>query len=146
MGRYERLAVHNKVYWHWRGTAAPEAEYAHTFVCSVNGAAETGELVNIDGNCNRVSGSLYGHERVIFVIGNNKLAPDLEQALWRARNVAAPLNARRLGKKTPCAAGDEVRCYDCSSPDRICRALTVLWRAPTGAKYEVLLINEDLGY
>lgn len=146
MGLYERLAAHNKAVWHWRGATADEARGAEAYICSVNGASETGELVNIDGNGNRLSGMLFGHKRVILVIGKNKLAPTLDEAICRARNVAAPLNARRLGRKTPCAMGDEVRCFDCDSPERICRAMTVLWRAPTGAEYEVLLVDEALGY
>ena len=146
MGLYERLAAHNKAIWHWRGDTPADAAGADVYVCSVNAAAMTGELVNIDGNANRLSGSLYGHGRVIFVVGKNKLAPDLDGAIRRARNVAAPLNARRLKRKTPCAMGDEVRCFDCNSPERICKAMTVLWRAPGGAQYEVLLVDEALGY
>lgn len=146
MGLYERLGAHNKVYWHWMGATVDDAADAEVYLCSVNGAAETGELINIDGSCNRVAGSLHGHKKVIFVIGANKVAPTFEQALWRARNVAAPLNARRLKRKTPCATGDELRCFDCDSPERICRALTVLWRAPSSAQYEVLLVDEELGY
>ena len=67
-------------------------------------AVETGELINIDGNGNRVASSLYGHKKVWFIVGRNKLAPTYEEALWRARNIAAPKNAQRLGWKTPCAA------------------------------------------
>ena len=74
------------------------------------------------------------------------MAPDYDAALWRARNVAAPLNARRLGRNTPCAQGDEIKCYNCKSPERICRALTVLWRVPGGSQYEVVLVDEELGY
>lgn len=146
MGLYERLSARNKTVWHWRGAAPADAEGAEVYICSVNGAAETGELVNIDGNGNRLAGSLYGHKRVILIIGKNKLAPTLDAAIRRARNVAAPLNARRLGRKTPCAMGEEVRCFDCDSPERICKAMTVLWRAPGGAAYEVLLVDEALGY
>ena len=77
--------------------------------------------------------------------GKNKLAEDYDKALWRARNIAAPKNAFRLKTKTPCAEmGDQ--CYDCKSPARICRALSVLWCAPTGSQYEVVLVKEDLGY
>lgn len=146
MGLYERLAPHNKAIWHWRGGDNADAAGTEVYICSVNGAAETGELVNIDGNGNRLSGTLFGHKRVILVIGRNKVAPTLDGAIRRARNVAAPLNARRLGRKTPCAMGEEARCFDCDSPERICRAMTVLWRAPTGAAYEVLLVDEELGY
>ena len=146
MGLYERLGAHNTVYWHWKGNTPADARQADYYLTSVNGVAETGELVNIDGTCNRVSESLFGHKKVYFVIGSNKIAPDYDAALWRARNVAAPLNARRLDRKTPCAMGTELKCYDCKSPERICNALTVLWHAPGGAQCEVVIVDEELGY
>ena len=102
MGLYERLSEHNTVYWHWRTndtetrTAAAGAE---VYLCSVNGLAETGELINIDGSGNRVAATLYNHDRVVFVVGANKIAEDYERAMHRARNIAAPLNTRRLGLK-----------------------------------------------
>ena len=152
LGLYEMLGEHNTVVWHWRvpeGRTADElrreAASAEVYVSSVNGLAETGEIVNIDGSGNRVASTIYGHKKVWFIVGENKLAPDLEGALHRARNVAAPKNAQRLGVKTPCAERGD-KCYDCHSPARICRALSVLWEAPRGSEYEVVLIGEDLGY
>ena len=115
------------------------------YVTSVNGLAETGELVNIDGIGNRVAGTLFGHRKVWFVVGRNKLAPTYEEALWRARNIGAPKNAQKLHKKTPCAVRAD-RCYDCKSPDRICRGLVVLWEAISGMEMEVVLIDEELGF
>ena len=88
--------------------------------------------------------TLYGHQKVYFVIGTNKIAPDYDAALWRARNIAAPLNARRLERKTPCVKAG--RCMNCSSPERICRGLVVLWEAISGMKMEVVLIDEELGF
>ena len=140
----ERLAKHNTVLWHWAGSTTQDAAGAQVYLTSVNGAAETGELINIDGTGNRVASTLYGHKKVYFVIGANKLAPTRDEALWRARNIAAPLNARRLEKKTPCAVNGD-RCYDCKSPDRICRGLVELWGPMMGMETEVVLINEDLG-
>ena len=146
MGLYDRLAQHNQVYWHWQG--GPEqrdkAAGADVYLTSANGLAETGEILNIDGTGNRVASTLYGHKKVYFVIGANKLAPTRDEALWRARNIAAPLNARRLEKKTPCAVNGD-QCYDCKSPDRICRGLVELWGPMMGMETEVVLINEDLG-
>jgi hypothetical protein len=78
-------------------------------------------------------------------VGKNKLAKDYDAALWRARNVASPKNAKRLGMKTPCAVNAD-KCYNCASPDRICRALSVLWEKPMRSDVEILLIGEDLGY
>ena len=152
MGLYERLQAHNTAVWHWRAET-PEAAAqlrkkaltADVYLTSVNGLAETGELINIDGTGNRVAATLYGHEKVYFVVGRNKVAPTYDDALWRARNIAAPKNAMRLGKKTPCAARGD-RCYDCASPERICRGLAVLWEPMGGMEMEVVLVDEDLGY
>ena len=80
-----------------------------------------------------------------FVVGKNKVAENFEKALWRARNIAAPKNAQRLGMKTPCAVKGD-KCYDCSSPDRICRGFLTLELPPMGTEVEVVIINEDLGY
>ena len=146
MDLWERLRTHNQVYSHLHGfPLGPEAAEAQVYVTSVNGLAETGELINIDGAGNRVAGSLFGHEKVYFLVGRNKLAPTYDQALWRARNIAAPKNAQRLNCKTPCAVKGD-RCYDCKSPDRICRGLVVLWEAMMGVEMEVVLVDEELGY
>lgn len=145
MGLYPRLSSHNRVVWHWEGGSLEEAARTEVYLTSANGVAETGELVNIDGNCNRIASSVYGHKRVYFVVGINKIEPDYDRALWRARNVAAPKNAQRLGRKTPCAVKGD-RCYDCKSPERICRGLSVIWGRPTPVEVmEVVLIGEELG-
>ncbi len=148
LGLFDTLKTHNQVIWHWQdpsGTAA-EATAAPVYLSSLNGVAETGELINIDGSGNRVSATSFGPKRIYYIVGRNKVAPDLEQALWRARNIAAPKNAQRLGVKTPCAVKGD-RCYDCNAPQRICRELLVTWRKPTTIeKMEVVLIDEDLGY
>ncbi len=146
MGLSEKLSACATVYSHWNGHSFAEAAAAPVYLTSVNGLAETGEIVNIDGTGNRVASTIFGHEEVYFIVGRNKLAPDYDAALWRARNIASPKNAQRLKKATPCAAKGD-KCYDCSSPERICRALTVLWEKPTGVgRAEVVLIDEDLGY
>lgn len=148
LGLYERLGKRCKTIWHWKwedaSAARREAQTADIYLTSVNALAETGELVNIDGAGNRVASTLFGHEKVYFVIGRNKLAPTVDAAVWRARNIASPRNARRLGRKTPCAVKGD-RCYDCRSPERICRGLVTLWGPMLGMEAEVLLIDEDLG-
>ena len=145
MDLWERLRTHNQVYSHLHGfPLGPEAAEAQVYVTSVNGLAETGEVINIDGIGNRVASTLYGHEKVYLVAGRNKIAPTYDEALFRARNTAAPKNAQRKQMKTPCVQGD--RCYDCKSPDRICRALTVLWGPMIGMEMEIVLIDRDLGY
>ncbi len=124
--------------------AARRALDTEVFFTSVNGAAETGELVNIDSTGNRAAGSLFGHKKVFFVFGVNKIEPTLEKAVWRARNIAAPQNAKRFGFKTPCARKGD-RCYDCSSPDRICNGLVIYLHKMKGVEAEVVIINESLG-
>ena len=121
-----------------------QAVGTQVYLTSVNGLAETGELINIDGAGNRVASTLYGHKKVYFLVGRNKLAPTYDEALWRARNIAAPKNAQRLQKKTPCAVKGD-RCYNCKSPERICRGLVVLWGPMMGMEAEVILVDEDLG-
>ncbi len=148
MGLYDCLASHNQVAWHMlpEGKIA-EANRAQVYISSLNAVAETGELINIDGVGNRVGATAYGAKRVYFIVGKNKLAPDFEQALWRARNVAAPQNAARLRTNTPCVKQSPPRCHDCHSPERICRELLVLWYRPRPVEeMELILIEEDLGY
>ena len=151
MGLFESLGAHNTMHSHWNvpeGMDASEvlknASTCEHYLLSANGLAETGEIINIDGTGNRVSSSLFGHKKVWFIVGRNKLAPTYEAAVYRARNVAAPQRARQLGKKTPCAVKAD-RCYDCRSPERVCRALVTLWGPMLGMETEVLLVDEDLG-
>ena len=151
MGLYHKLAAHNQVYdpMHrpegktFRQTAR-KTLLTDVFLTSLNAMAETGELVNIDGTGNRVAGSLFGHEKVYFVVSLSKLCPTLDDAIWRARNVAAPQNAARHGFSNPCAVRAD-RCYDCSAKDRICNALVVHYRKMRGIEMEVVLIREPLG-
>lgn len=152
MGLYETLKSHNTVFWHWRipeGKTSEEiiveANSAKIYISSVNALAETGEIINIDGNCNRVASIFYGHEKVYLVVGENKIEKNYESALYRARNIASPLNAKRIGVKTPCAIKGD-KCYDCNSPERICRGLSVLWGKPMTGEFEVILIRQKLGF
>ena len=152
LGLYEKLSKKNEVIWHWRipegktnADVLAEARSAEIYFSSVNGISMDGQIVNIDNTGNRVAATLYGHKKVIFVIGKNKIAENVDAAISYARNVAAPLNAKRLNKKTPCAVLAD-KCYNCQSPDRICRTLNVLWEAPKGCAYEVVFVNENLGY
>ena len=150
LGLCEKLSENNEVYYH--GACPPgmtpkeviaKAAAAEVYVSSVNALAETGEIVNIDGNCNRVASIMHGHARVYLVVGVNKIAVTVDAAIDRARNVSAPKNAKRLGKNTPCVTAG--RCMNCSSPERICRALSLLYCAPSATKIEVVLIQEELG-
>jgi L-lactate utilization protein LutB len=152
MKLFSMLNAHNTVYWH---DEKPEdlsvmetrrrASSSEVYLSSVNAVSEDGEIVNIDNTGNRVAAISFGPSDVYLLIGKNKVCPDLDSAIVRARNVAAPQNARRLNRKTPCAIHAD-HCYDCKSPERICRSLSILLYPPTGAKYHVILIDEELGY
>ena len=149
IGLYDKLLDKAAdVAWHWKtepNEAKERAAKAEVYVSSANGIAETGEIINIDGAGNRVASNLYGHGKVYIVAGVNKVCPDVESAFQRARNVAAPKNARRFGKNTPCVTG-ELKCYDCRSPERICRGVSMLMEPLMGMPVEVVIINEELGY
>ena len=151
LGLRESLSRHNVVFSHGF-TPAPPAQVqqlaagAEIYLLSANGIAEdTGEILNIDGTGNRVSSSLYGHRKVYLLAGRNKISPNFHSALQRVRNVVAPKNAQRLGRKTPCAARGD-RCYDCDSPERICRGLVVLYKKMGSMDMEVVLVDQELGY
>ena len=149
IGVYDRLSADNDVIWRWKKPTPDSRERgaaAETFLCSANGVSETGEIVNIDGYGNRVAPTIYGPQRVFLVVGKNKIAPDLNGAIDRARNIAAPLNARRLKRNTPCSVG-ELRCHDCRSREKVCGVMTVFFMPPTSVReFHVLLVDEDLGY
>ena len=151
LGLRESLAAHNVVFSHGYTPCSVEecqamAAAADVYLLSANAIAEnTGEILNIDGTGNRVASSLFGHRKVYLVAGRNKVSPDYDSALWRLRNVVAPKNAQRLGRKTPCAAKGD-RCYNCDSPERICNGLVVLYKKMRAMDMEVVLIDQELGY
>lgn len=117
---------------------------ADTFLCSTNALTEEGELYNIDGNGSRVAAMLYGPEQVIIVAGINKIVRNLEEAENRVRQYAAPIDAKRLGKNTPCAITG--RCVDCSSKERICNDFVVIKGQFVKGRIKVILIGKELGY
>ena len=154
MNLFDTLSQHNTAWWHGKGKQLKEyggeeimknAMNTEVYITSANAVSEQGQIINIDGRCNRIASTLFGHKKVFFVIGKNKLAPTFEKAMWRARNIAAPKNAQRLGKNTPCAVKGD-KCYDCNSADRICRGFLILEYPPSGTEVEIILIDEELGY
>lgn len=152
MNLFEKLNKHNTVYWHMNLSNIHEikqtrkdAVRSQVYISSVNAISKKGEIVNIDNTGNRVAASTFGCDEVYFVIGQNKIVESLEDAIYRARNVAAPLNAKRLCMNTPCAIKGD-KCYDCDSSQRICRNLSIFLKRPTGCVYEIVLILQDLGY
>ena len=124
--------------------AALAAYSADVFLTSTNAMTEDGILVNIDGNANRVSAIAHGPEKVIVIAGMNKLCDDLDGAMKRARNVAAPTNAQRFGIDTPCSKTGS--CMDCKSPDTICCQFLITRYSRHKDRIHVILVNDILGF
>ncbi len=125
--------------------AAMLAAYdADVFLASCNAMTSDGILVNIDGNANRVSAIAQGPKKIVFVVGMNKVCPDLDSALKRARNVAAPANVQRFNLSTPCAKTG--KCMDCKSPDTICCQFLITRYSRHKDRIHVILVGEDLGF
>lgn len=114
------------------------------YLCSANAITEDGILVNIDGNANRVSALAYGPHKVILIVGMNKVAPDVDAAMKRARNEAAPINTQRFGLTTPCCKTGT--CMDCKSPDTICCQFLITRYSRHTDRIHVILVNESLGF
>jgi L-lactate utilization protein LutB len=114
------------------------------FVMGTNAVTETGTLVNLDMQGNRVGALAFGPKNVIVLVGRNKIVDDIEEAMFRIKNYAAPVNAARLDKKTPCVKTGY--CDDCNSPDRICNTWTITEKSYPKGRIKVVLINEDLGF
>ena len=126
-----------------------EATYREAFACdffltSANAISEDGVLVNIDGNGNRVAAITWGPQRVIHVIGMNKVAQDVDAAIKRARSTAAPVNATRFGITTPCQTDGQ--CHNCNSPQCICNYIHVLRNSNGANRHVIVLVGENLGY
>ncbi|MBQ7583094.1 MAG: lactate utilization protein [Lachnospiraceae bacterium] len=117
---------------------------ADVFIASCNAMTSDGILVNIDGNSNRVSAIAQGPEKVLFIAGMNKVCDDLDGAMKRARNVAAPVNVQRFDLNTPCAKTGT--CMDCKSPDTICCQFLITRFSRHKDRIHVILVNEDLGF
>jgi L-lactate utilization protein LutB len=113
------------------------------FVTGTNAVTETGKLVNLDMTGNRVAAITFGPRNVIILVGRNKVVPDIEDAMQRVKNYAAPANAMRLDKKTPCVKTSI--CEECSSLDRICNTWTITEKSFPKGRIKIVLINEDLG-
>lgn len=117
---------------------------ADVFLSSCNAMTEDGVLVNIDGNANRVSAIAQGPKKVIFIVGMNKVCDDVDGAMKRARNVAAPINAQRFGLDTPCAKTGS--CMNCKSPDTICCQFLITRYSKHPGRIHVILVNDTLGF
>ena len=128
----EKLSIYRKAF---------EADY---YLSSVNAISEDGVIINIDGNGNRVAAITWGPKHVIFVVGMNKIAQDVNAAMKRARSTAAPINAARFDINTPCQV--DGCCHNCNSPQSICNYIHVLRNSHPEKRHIVILVNENLGY
>jgi hypothetical protein len=113
------------------------------FITGSNAVTEDGQLVNLDMFGNRVAALTFGPRHVVVVAGRNKIVPSLDDAMFRVKNIAAPANAMRLDKKTPCVKTSY--CEECKSPDRICNTWTITEKSYPKGRVKVVLINQDLG-
>ena len=114
------------------------------FLCSTNAMTEDGILVNIDGNSNRVAAIAYGPRNVVMIVGMNKIAKDVDSALSRARNIAAPTNTQRFPIDTPCKVNGS--CVNCKSKDTICCEFLITRFSRHANRFHIILVNEDLGF
>ena len=117
---------------------------ADAYLSGCNAITENGELYNVDGNGNRVAAMLYGPDKVIVICGVNKIVKDVDEAIKRNRAISAPMNAKRLNRKTPCAKVGY--CMDCNSPERICNEYTLIKKQRLPERMHVIFLNENLGY
>ena len=153
LGILEQLEARgHTLYDHWKSGLSKEKILeirksqmtSDLFLSSVNAITLNGELINIDFAGNRTNASTYGPGKVILVVGYNKIVEDVQEAIKRIKNVAAPINARRLSIDVPCAKVG--KCVDCNSPNRICRVVMIHERRPFLTDMLIILVGEELGY
>ncbi|MCX7716190.1 MAG: lactate utilization protein [Endomicrobia bacterium] len=121
-----------------------EAQQSDFYLASPQAVTLNGEMIFLDAYGNRVSSCIYGPKKVVLIIGHNKIVKDIDAGILRARNFAAPINNIRLNRKNPCTTTG--LCENCNSPTRICNILVILYKKPTYTEYEILLVNESLGF
>ena len=114
------------------------------FLASCNAISKDGILVNIDGNANRVAAYAFGPKNVLLIVGMNKVVKPQEDAMSRARNEAAPVNAQRFGIDTPCSKAGS--CFDCKSPECICCQILVTRFSRQKGRFKIILVDENLGF
>jgi hypothetical protein len=153
LGILDQLKVKgNLLYDHWVPGLTKEESLktrkfqmtSDLFLSGVNAITLNGELINIDFAGNRTNATTYGPGKVILVVGYNKIVEDVQEAIKRIKNVAAPINAKRLNIDVPCAKVG--KCVDCNSPNRICRVVMIHERRPFLTDMLIILVGEELGY
>lgn len=133
-------------FWHWRvpgNETLAKAAQADLYLSSANAITEGGEIVSVDGRGNRISNQVFGHKKVFIVTSTSKIVEDMDAAIDRARGTVAIENGKRFPNNPPCKL--DGKCHDCRSPEKFCRAMTVLWAPMMGMETEVVLIDEKLG-
>ncbi len=125
-------------------TTVELSKNATVYITGTNAITQNGEFINIDGRGNRIAQMAFGAPKIFYVFGENKITPDITSGIDRVRNIAAPPNAIRLNKKTPCVV--DSKCHNCNSPDRICKAMLISDRPMMGQTAHVIIIKESLGY
>lgn len=143
-GNYNFIERENAITPEEKRKATLEGYDADYFLSSANAMTEDGVIVNIDGNSNRVSMIAHGPKHVLFIVGMNKICDDVDGAMKRARNVAAPINAQRFGLSTPCSKTGS--CMNCKSPDTICCQFLITRFSRHKDRIHVILVGENLGF
>jgi hypothetical protein len=153
LGILDRLEAQGcTVYDHWKPGLSKETIVgirrsqmtSDLFLSSVNAITLNGELINIDATGNRVNATVFGPGKVILVVGYNKIVEDVQEGIKRIKDVAAPMNAKRLNVDVPCVKLG--KCVDCNSPNRVCRVIVIHERKPVLTDILVVLVGEELGY
>ncbi len=153
LGILDRLEAQGcTVYDHWKPGLSKETILgirksqmtSDLFLSSVNAITLNGELINIDATGNRVNATVFGPGKVILVVGHNKIVEDVQEGIKRIKDVAAPMNAKRLNVDVPCVKLG--KCVDCNSPNRVCRVIVIHERKPVLTDILVVLVGEELGY
>jgi len=142
----------NTVFDHWDANLSPDERLstrrrqldADCFITGSNAITRDGRIVNIDGIGNRVAAMIFGPRRVIAIVGANKIARDLDDAIWRIKNIASPRNSMRLNMDTPCARTGA--CVECSSRSSVCRVTTIIDYRPSETRFTVILLPVPLGF
>ena len=157
IGIFEELKRRNfTLYWPFdeaapkeeRRNVARKALLTDVFLSSANAITMDGKIVNIDATGNRVAGMIFGPKKAIIVVGTNKIVKDLDQAFERAKNVAAPLNAKRIREERgwellPCVEAG--RCVNCNAENRICNVTTIIEKKPRAIDISLIIVGEELG-
>ena len=143
-GDYEVLDREDKMTREEKQEVARKALTCDVFIGSTNAVSEDGVMVNIDGNANRVAAYAFGPKSVVLIVGMNKVVKSEEDAMSRARNEAAPINAQRFGIDTPCVKNGT--CFDCKSPQCICCQILITRFSREPKRTKVILVDENLGF